>query len=183
MHPDTPEKRDGHHNGAFAIVIGPSGKVLVADAKYGNRLGMLPGGGIYGGETPRAAARRELLEEFGIDLPESSLIHWGTFAQKSRGNDPHGPLLDGLLLAFEVHVDFETTPPHENDEAENQRFESPLEIFRAGEARYGTSCLRLLGRALTRGTIGQVEGLMKDKVSFSTTAVCPDAATSESFEF
>ena len=183
MNPDTPDQRDDHRNGAFVIVISPSGKILVADATYGSRLGMLPGGGIYGGETPRAAARRELLEEFGIDLPESSLLHWGTFAQKSRGNDPHGPLLDGLLLAFEVHVDFETVAPYPNDEAANQRLESPLEIFRAGESRFGTSCLRLLGRALVRGTLGQVEGLMKDKVAFSTTAFCPGVVTPELFEF
>lgn len=183
MTPDTPDPSDDHRNGAFVIVIGPSGKVLVADAKYGNRLGMLPGGGMYGGETPRAAARRELKEECGIDLPESSFLHWGTFAQKTRGNVPNGPLLDGLLLAFEVHVDFETVAPYANDEAENQRFETPLDIFRSGESRFGTSCLRLLGRALSRDTRAQVEGAMRERVKISTTTFCPDAAERESFEF
>lgn len=183
MNPDTPDQNDDHRNGAFVIVTSPSGKILVADARYGNQLGMLPGGGIYGGETPREAAARELEEETGIKLPASSLLHWGTFAQWTRGNDPKGQLLGGQLFAFEVHVDFEVAPHHENDEAANQRFEAPLEIFRAGEARYGTSCLRILGKALTRSALTQIEGAMRDNVYFSATDICPEAIAGESFFF
>ncbi len=167
MDPNTPNTTDDHRNGVFAIVRRKSdGAILVANALYGNRLGMLPGGGIYAGETPRAAMRRELREETGIDLPEEAFSHWGTFAQKTRGDRPDGPLLDGLLLAFEAAIDRRSCPPHLNDEAESQRFEHPVDIFRAGETAYGTSCLRLIGRYLTqRLDLGEAEGRMGDRVS------------------
>jgi 8-oxo-dGTP pyrophosphatase MutT (NUDIX family) len=166
MNADTPDTHDDHRNGVVVIVKRKSDNaILVADALYGNRLGMLPGGGIYADETPRTAMARELREETGIILPETALCHWGTFSQKTRGNRPDGPLLDGLLLAFEVTVDLQRCPAYLNDEAANQRFENPVDIFRAGEAAYGTTALRLIGRYLTRRLdTGETEGRMRDRV-------------------
>lgn len=180
-HPDTPDTHDDHRNGAFVIVTRKSdGAILVADAMYGNSLGMLPGGGIFPGETPRAAARRELREEFGIDLPEASLRHWGHFAQRSRGDKPDGELLDGFLFAFEAEVDIAEPPAHLNDEATNPRFVILRSVFEDGETTYGTTCLRLLAHRSNRVGDEIVDGRMRDRVTVSNALL---SAGSPSFEF
>ncbi|MFI1457414.1 NUDIX hydrolase [Streptomyces roseus] len=63
---------------AASVVFTDSvGRVLLVEPSYGNSgRWNLPGGGIDSdlGETPRAAARREVREELGLDLPPGRLL-------------------------------------------------------------------------------------------------------------
>ena len=54
------------------------GKFLMICNTYGHRKWTFPGGGIWRGETPEVAARREAREEVGIELSE--LIPIGSYA-------------------------------------------------------------------------------------------------------
>ena len=54
-----------------AAIIRKNGKVLIARRARGQHLEGLwefPGGKIENGETPEACLKRELFEEFGIDV-------------------------------------------------------------------------------------------------------------------
>ena len=54
--------------GAACAVFDPDGRVLLVRHTYDARNWELPGGGSQPGEDPRATARRELLEETGLDI-------------------------------------------------------------------------------------------------------------------
>lgn len=76
--------RRPHTRGA-AVALWHEGKVLLVRTSYRNCYS-LPGGFVRPGEPPLHAARRELHEELGIDLPEQTLRHaWhGTVLFESR---------------------------------------------------------------------------------------------------
>ncbi|MFF4101788.1 NUDIX domain-containing protein [Streptomyces sp. NPDC001903] len=62
---------------ASVVFTDRAGRVLLVEPSYGDSgRWNLPGGGIDSdlGETPRAAARREVLEELGLDLPPGRLL-------------------------------------------------------------------------------------------------------------
>lgn len=62
---------------ASVLFTDTAGRVLLVQPAYGNtRRWHLPGGGVDSdlGETPRAAARREVHEELGLDLPTGRLL-------------------------------------------------------------------------------------------------------------
>jgi 8-oxo-dGTP diphosphatase len=63
--------RRPRHFGAL-VALWHDGKLLMVRTSYRPRWS-LPGGGIRSDETPLAAARRELREELGIDLPVAAL--------------------------------------------------------------------------------------------------------------
>lgn len=60
---------------AAVVITNPEGKVLLLDHHIRPRSGWgLPGGFIEHGEQPEAAARREVLEEIGLELGEIDLL-------------------------------------------------------------------------------------------------------------
>jgi 8-oxo-dGTP diphosphatase len=63
-------RRPDHHGALVAIWL--DGRILTVRQSYRANL-FLPGGGINWGEDPRDAARRELLEELGLEIPSSEL--------------------------------------------------------------------------------------------------------------
>ena len=73
-----------HTHGA-GIALWHEGKVLLVRTSYRNCYS-LPGGFVRRGEPPEQAARREMVEELGIDLSDQVLYHaWhGTLHFESR---------------------------------------------------------------------------------------------------
>jgi 8-oxo-dGTP pyrophosphatase MutT (NUDIX family) len=67
------------HEGAL-VVIRVGAAIVLVRASYRRRWNF-PGGGIKSGETPEDAARREVMEELGLDLPklEKSAVISGTW--------------------------------------------------------------------------------------------------------
>lgn len=80
-----------------SIAVWHDGRLLCVRESYRRGLG-LPGGGLNDGETPAEAARRELREEVGLDLPPDAFRHHGLVAYGSGGRS----IADEL---FEVHLD------------------------------------------------------------------------------
>jgi len=73
------------HTYGAAVALWHEGKVLMVRTSYRHSYS-LPGGFIRRGEPPERAARRELLEEIGLDVPVESLRHaWhGSVRYESR---------------------------------------------------------------------------------------------------
>ena len=69
--------------GAGALIVNEAGHVLLIRQNYGGRSYALPGGKIELGETPHAAAIREVLEEAGVQIRLERLI--GLYTAPSRG--------------------------------------------------------------------------------------------------
>jgi len=64
-----------HHRGAL-VAVWVGDRILVLRQSYRVHLN-LPGGGVRGDETPEQAARRELREEVGLELPADALrVAW-----------------------------------------------------------------------------------------------------------
>jgi len=76
--------RKPHTHGA-GVALWHEGKVLMVRTSY-RPCYSLPGGFVRRGEPPEQAARREILEEIGLDLPAHALHHvWqGTVYYESR---------------------------------------------------------------------------------------------------
>jgi 8-oxo-dGTP diphosphatase len=69
--------------------------IMRGDAPYKGRLA-LPGGGVDRGETSRAAAARELLEETGVVVDPDALVLVGVYDRPDR--DPRGRVVTAAYV-------------------------------------------------------------------------------------
>jgi 8-oxo-dGTP diphosphatase len=72
----------------------PDGGIVLVRRKYPPPGWALPGGFIEAGESAAAAARRELLEETGLEAELTELFH--VYADPAR--DPRGPTLSAVFI-------------------------------------------------------------------------------------
>ena len=80
--------------GAASVIVDDAGRVLVVKHGYGELNWELPGGGGQAGESAEETARREALEEVGIQLDVERLVgvyweppdaHHFVFRARARG--------------------------------------------------------------------------------------------------
>ncbi len=67
------------------VVVVTGSKVLVVRGWLGDDKWSMPGGGLHRNELPVDGAKRELLEETGIDLPAKKLNQLGSLNQQTKG--------------------------------------------------------------------------------------------------
>lgn len=87
----------GKHVAAGWLFRDADGRVLIVKPSYKDSW-EIPGGGVEAGEAPHAAARRELMEELGIDREPGALLclDWRAAVEGVRG--------DALRLVFDGGV-------------------------------------------------------------------------------
>jgi ADP-ribose pyrophosphatase YjhB (NUDIX family) len=106
-----------------ALVVGPTGRVLlIRTHKWRERWGV-PGGKIEYGETMAAAVRRELREETGLELAD---IHWAPVQEAVESLEFHRPA-HFLLLNFVARSGSEQV--RLNDEAQTFAWVDPKEAL------------------------------------------------------
>lgn len=114
--------------GARVLVIDEKNRVLLVRHTYMPGW-YLPGGGVEGGETMRAAAARELWEEVGV-TPTGDLSFFGLYANFAEHRSDHVSLF--------VLRDFDIQPRPNREIAEFDFFEMdalPMETSKATRVR------------------------------------------------
>lgn len=106
-----------------------------------------PGGGLEGDEAPLAGARRELMEELGLDLPLSGPIHEATAIFEHEGAP-----LENTDTFFLAYCDASAPRLDGVDEAERQamraiRWWSADEIAASAEAIFPVDLAEVVRRA------------------------------------
>jgi 8-oxo-dGTP diphosphatase len=61
------------------IIVEQDRVALIRRVRDGHTYYLFPGGGVEDGETPEAAARREALEELGVEVELGPLVHEESF--------------------------------------------------------------------------------------------------------
>jgi 8-oxo-dGTP pyrophosphatase MutT (NUDIX family) len=101
---------------AVALVVrDESGRLLLVQDRDTGAWG-LPAGAVEPSETPSEAARRELLEESGIDCPSLDLVA-GLGGRQFRHTYPNGDAVEYSLFVYAGTVP-DTTVPRPRDGAE-----------------------------------------------------------------
>ncbi len=89
-----------------AVALWHDNRVLLVRCSY-RRCLLLPGGGIHTGESSQAAARRELKEEVGLDIPHVTLRRAWSDALPFEHREDHIDIWEAELDAAPVcHIKF-----------------------------------------------------------------------------
>jgi len=89
----------------------PDGRVLLVRSRFRRAIEgvdfawFVPGGGLEPGESPSAAAVREVWEETGITLDEGSLVHVATSSGVGTVGEMSGLMRDDFYLAMTEATD------------------------------------------------------------------------------
>jgi 8-oxo-dGTP diphosphatase len=84
---------------AAVVVVDAAGRTLLV-RKRGTSRFMQAGGKIDAGETPVAAAVRELAEELGLSVAASDLEHWGRFDALAANEADHVVDADAFFVTL-----------------------------------------------------------------------------------
>jgi 8-oxo-dGTP pyrophosphatase MutT (NUDIX family) len=124
---------------AAAIIVDDQGQVLLVRPTY--RPGWdLPGGVVEADESPRAALRREIAEELGVDRAPGRLLAIDWVPPTPRRTEGLIVVFDGGRLTSEEAADIRLPP----DELAEWRFMSPGQLSQVMEpllARRAEACL------------------------------------------
>ncbi|MCX6752983.1 MAG: NUDIX hydrolase [Candidatus Nomurabacteria bacterium] len=112
-------------NGVNVIIEDEENRILVGRATYGDKLFMLPGGGIDRGELPMHAAMSEVEEEFGVIIQEQDLELIAYFIQRLKGVQS----ASGILFLFKCNKHTQERLIAFEPELEDIQFMSVEEIF------------------------------------------------------
>lgn len=100
---DDVDAREAHNRSlarktmaASVLMRNEAGQVLLVDPTY-KPLWELPGGSLEEAESPRAAARREILEELGLDVQPGRVL-----AVAYLSPIPHST--DGVVMVFDADI-------------------------------------------------------------------------------
>jgi 8-oxo-dGTP diphosphatase len=106
-----------------------AGRVLLVKPSYKSGWD-IPGGYVEPGESPKQAARREVLEELGIDVPVGRLlvVDWAPLPNEG----------DKVLFVFDGGQLDERTPSPSDDEIEQVKFWADDELSTVLPARLQT---------------------------------------------
>jgi 8-oxo-dGTP diphosphatase len=100
--------------GAATVIFDATGRVLLVRHTYGPRNWELPGGLALPGEDPVSTARRELLEETGLDLPAGRLC--GLYFEAAHRLGPF------LHIIFRLDAPTSVMPAASSDEVDAASF-------------------------------------------------------------
>lgn len=87
--PEDASNKGLWHRGAHAIILTPSGRMLVQkraldSIQYPGRIDIGVGGFVDSGETPEETIIREIKEETGLSVTQDQLLFLGTSKQNRR---------------------------------------------------------------------------------------------------
>jgi 8-oxo-dGTP pyrophosphatase MutT (NUDIX family) len=88
-------------------VVLRSGDEVLLVKHTGGELWVFPGGGRKKNETPKDCARREIKEELGINIPESSLWLFGIYTNASQGKRDTIHLFIAEIEKSDVELEWE----------------------------------------------------------------------------
>ena len=104
------------------VAVWCGGRMLILRQSY-RAAATFPGGGLHGGEDPEKAARRELLEEVGLDIPAGRLRLARDITVPFEGCEDH-------VRVFELALDAEPRLRPDNREVVAAEFLAPAAALR-----------------------------------------------------